>query len=404
MKEILLPPAVKCLRTVAAMETGFALLFLLIGLSVAGALLRPHLYHTLWFSLPAGLLCLNLALNSWRQFCSLFKAPFGVSLLPPGGIESCPVYRCLPVPTGEKKTLSLAASRLKSQGFRLQPLAERQESGFYAVKGWPAPWGTLAVHIALLLIISGAAYGRQHEFTVNTFLPAGGIYELNTAGNTRLTLRLHNFITRYYRDGTFSDWISDVSLEQNGHELVRQKVKVNEPLNYKGLKIYQMSYSNRIRTQVLTSSGAAGREALLKEGDILTVDEPAGLAIQPVGVTPQGRIFYWVYHQGQPFCQGTISPEKPLSLTSRVSVRFGPVIPFSGLYIKRDPAVPWLGIGFVLLTAGLFLSLYSRRVSLWLTVTTSQGTLVRLGSWNGEAAAILDNLRLDSTLSRKQGE
>jgi cytochrome c biogenesis protein ResB len=110
------------------------------------------------------------------------------------------------------------------------------------------------VHLSVFLILAGAVYGHYSKIKKEIALPVGGSCKLEFASRT-VTLRLNDFSVNYYPDGTVSDWISDVSLEENGHKLLRKKIRVNHPLHYRGIQICQISFAPMVPLQMQNGSG-----------------------------------------------------------------------------------------------------------------------------------------------------
>lgn len=373
--------AARFLDFLTAMRTGLTLLALLIALSAGGTLLWPDIYESLPFRLVVGLFCLSLALCSLRRLPVLWRTTFAP---PPAGepAASWPVYRRFTVQAPADDIAAVARAVLRRRHFRVAVRAD----GLCAVKGRLAPWGTLAVHLSLLLVVVGTLHGRLSGYAGDIVLPVGGSHLLTPECYPGLsapaTIRLDRFDTVYNPDGTVADWVSGVTLEQRGREPLSHTIRVNRPLAHEGLTIYQMTYGSLIGVQHLAADGAVIREAGLRERETLAIDAASGLAIQPLQITARGRIAYVVYQGDRPLAWGASRPGESIALGGGGStVRFTAVTPCSGLQIKRDPGLPLVWSGFALMAAGFFLSLYARRTELVVAVAaTRAGVEISLGS------------------------
>lgn len=362
----------KGLRSLSSLRTALVLLLLLIVMSMGGALLCPDIFSSIGFRLVTGLLGLNIVLTSWKRWLVLTRSTFGRPPIPLSELESWPVYSVQTAESNAKELTQAAKTLLKRRGFRLQTHEDRDRLGLYAVKGLFTSWGTMTAHLSLLLIIGGAVSSQYFGFRTEVQLPVGDVFALSPAQFSRLQapvfLRLNQFVTEYDEHGAVSNWLSDVSLERDGQIVLRQELRVNGPLTFEGLVVYQLSYGSLVQTQILDAAGNITSETRLKERELLPFTGPEW-RVELLRVLPHGPIAYVVYRQNQPAAWGTADPGEVVPLANRQQyIRFGEIVPFAVLLIKHDPGVPWVFCGFVLLTIGLIFSLYVPRIDLWLTI------------------------------------
>lgn len=230
-----------------------------------------------------------------------------------------------------------------------------------------ARWGTFTVHAAVVLIALGALYGNVYGFSEEINLLVGKGYEINRekyAGtNDPFQLYLEDFKTEYYADGSESDWISRIRIEKDGQGILTQEVKVNHPLIYQGVSIYQSSFGMAIQTQYLDVSGKVVQEASLAEGQGMTIEDQPDMMVLPVqyikGATP--LVMYIIYKDGQEYGWGAAPLNNARFISPKLGmVKFTAIQPFTGLLIKRDPGIPLVWLGFILLVLGFFASLYKK--------------------------------------------
>jgi cytochrome c biogenesis protein len=296
-----------------SMKVAMALLVVLIGAAMVGTVVpieRYDVYHSLGFTILLTLICSTIFVCSIRQFSFLCRE-------------------------GARRHL--------------------------------APWGTLMVHIAILLIMIGALYGNLAGFNAEINLPVGKTYEIsngNYAGVQQpFIIRLEQFETQHYTDGSVSDWISHISIEREGQEVLAQEVKVNQPLTFSGVSIYQSSFGVAIQTQYLDNSEQVLQEASVPEAELMRIKEQPSMIIQPVryvgGAVP--KVYYIVYKDGREYDWGAAPLGSSRGIGNDMGrVRFSEAQSFSGLLIKRDPGIPLVWSGFILLTLGFFVSLYKK--------------------------------------------
>lgn len=412
-----------------SMRTGLLLLGLIAGLSIIGTLipqddLGPNanpifrllgfydVYHTIWFRTLLGLFCINITLCSWQRFPILWKNTFSTPALPQRD-----VLKHLPV-AGKVKTsaelitaMESAEQILKNAGFRLRWYGNGTDS-FFADKGRLAPWGTLAVHLSLLIIVCGALLGNFKGFSTTIPIPVGESVTISPQEypvKKSFTVRINDFKTEYYSQGGVADWISDVSIVVQDKEIVRQDLKVNHPLDFEGVRFYQSSYGQAIKMAFYDTAGQLVQERAVPEGEVFNIGKE-GLAVRPARYIPDfdqtrpmvskspepknPRILYIVYDKGKELDWGAARPGEIIMVKDQGGVVFQKAIPYTGLQVKRDPGLSVVIGGFILMTVGFFISLYSRSIQLWFTFSQQgTGTLVEWGGKTPRSQMEVENLQ-----------
>lgn len=391
-------------RGFVSMKTGLSLLFLLIAASFLGTLiptgreniLLGDVYHTWWFRLLLGLLCANVLTCSATRLPALWKATKLPQIVSATKLNSLPIYHELTTQLPAAGSAVTTANLLARSGFRVRTGQVGAMPVIYADRGRFAPWGTLAVHLSILVITVGALYGNTYGFIKDIALPVGNTIEISSSEfpgvREPFNLRLNNFTTEYYEDGSVSDWVSNITVEQNGNKVLTREVKVNQPLDYDGIMVYQFSYGTTLNTQILNTQGQILKEGATAEREMIEYND---LIVRPVrfipdfnpsqpmvSMSPELRnphVLYIIYSNGREIDWGAakLGETIPLGLNT---VKFTAAQPFSGLQIKHDPGVRVVWFGFVMMAAGFFVSLYTARLRLWLTVDSqADKTMIAIG-------------------------
>ncbi len=146
---------------------------------------------------------------------------------------------------------------------RYQVYEERDHDARYLLadrNAW-ARAGTLASHTALLILILAGAIGTLFGFREDLAIPNGSSLPVYPVGATNnLTVRNEAFVASFRADGTPADYYSDLVLVQNGREVARQRVRVNEPLRFADLSFHQSSFGPAADVEV--RDAATGRVIL----------------------------------------------------------------------------------------------------------------------------------------------
>ena len=112
-------------------------------------------------------------------------------------------------------------------------------------------WGTIAIHLAVVLILLGglASAVTNKKGFVGVF--EGEVKKFAFVTETEMfplpfAIRLDTFETEFYGTGQVKEWRSHVSiLDSRNNETISQIIKVNTPLSYRGWTIYQASYDEK---------------------------------------------------------------------------------------------------------------------------------------------------------------
>lgn len=318
----------KIYQAMAAMKTGLFLLLLIGLLSALGSAFLPGRFHKNWgFILLLALLLLNLSLCTINQLLASGRKVVGGSKLSPG---------------------------LLRQG------------------------GLLILHAGMIFILLGGFlqifYGQQAEITLVRQQSAAVSKFMRL--NQPFTICLNDFEIRYNQDGSASQYCAYVSIIENGQSR-KTCISVNHPLDYRGVKAYQMSFGNLIKVRIDSSSGAS-EEGLYKEGTLLdpgqspyrlkiyrylpNFDPASGMTSRTLRPDNPHLVFS-VYRKGQLQGAGALSLHESVQLDSDHTVIFEGVEPYTVLKLKSDPGLPWAFAGGLGAGLGFFMYWIS---SVWL--------------------------------------
>ncbi len=248
---------------------------------------------------------------------------------------------------------------------------------------------TLLTHTGLVLFLAGGAITVAAGFETVVFVGEGEtapVQAVGTPGN--LLVKNNAFFAPRNPDGSFADFSTDLSVYRDGQEIVRQTIRVNDPLRLDGFVFHQNTFGP---TAELTITDGAG--ALVWDGPLLLDDELLGL---PQGfMTVPGADIGLVAvltedAAGAPLLAlqgvGPADPETgendtlflasvPVGVTTDPQVTEGHSITWdavgswTGMVIRNDPGQPVIWLAFGLLIVGLALTFYFPRRRAWARVT-----------------------------------
>jgi len=251
----------------------------------------------------------------------------------------------------------------------------------YAVRNNWAPWGGLIAHIAIVVILGGAMVGSLWGFRNPEFMLAEGATSAvpTVAG---ATITLNSFQDTYNTTtGAPLDYVSDVTVTQDGQVVARQQVRVNEPLRYRGISFFQAFFGP---AAVVTVKDAAGK-TIVSEGVPLAWTANGGNKIGSFNIPDQnltawvvattgpndpsvkpGQVAIELYKSdtGNPVTQKSIDQGVATTIEG-LSFTFDREAKFTGLSVANDPGTPLVWLGCLLLVVGFVIRLYVPYRRIW---------------------------------------
>ncbi|MDQ6975806.1 MAG: cytochrome c biogenesis protein ResB [Mariprofundaceae bacterium] len=211
------------------------------------------MYHTWWFIGLLGFLMVTLSFCLWRNVPRLLKQMRNrkvyISDRAFGHIKHQQSWQV----SGESAQTfaKIVQSRLKEWQWQ----TEQRGDVLYlrGDRGRRHKLGYIAVHSAMLIILIGGWMSVQLGFRGNMSVVEGTsekeISFLKGTGVEHKTMpfeiRCNSFDISFYPNGMPSEFRSNLTIIDNGKEVLKNKdIIVNEPLYYKGIRIYQASFGD----------------------------------------------------------------------------------------------------------------------------------------------------------------
>ncbi len=340
------------------------------------------MYHAWWFLGLIVVLCINIVVCSIERLSITWKIifPKKLSFNP----ERFRRLKNLEKFTIDKDTESVSneykSFLSKSIG---KVLKKDTQNGMvmYAENGRWTRIGVYVVHASILLLLIGALIGSLFGFKANLQLDEGETSNTAYTPKQRLpinlgfSIRCNDFEVKFYDTGAPEEFRSNLTIIENGKESFSKDIRVNHPLRYKGINIFQSSYGtakpNGILLEIINNDDKTAITHTMKIGEEIQLPEDQG-AFKLEGFLPQ--FDFKNNNLGQAFI-GKITKKNGENLQIGMPLRF-PTFDrmrkgtfafvvkkfeqthYTGLQITKDPGIWYVYSGFILMIIGCWVTFF----------------------------------------------
>jgi cytochrome c biogenesis protein len=394
----------KAAKAVFSMKTAIAILLLLIIACIAGSVIPQgeienyysntypgnpgrlilllglnDVFHSLWFLVLTGFLCLNLL------GCNLLRFPV---ILRQSKTAFTP-ERCLAGWDGSAEAVLDSPEPLFQQmGFRHVQRAEKDgQEARYAVRNRIGLWGAWLTHLGMLIIIVGFALGQMLTVKYTVYGIPG---ETKPVGETGYTLTIDDFDVTVREDNTVEQYTAQLTMTDTATGESRSgEASVNHPLSLFGMKLYQNSMGWAARVEI-EENGESLQSDILCAGEYTQVKDKEGLIVMFNAFYPdlttdangmpksasselnRPGYLYSVYYNGDVIGMNVLEEGEEITIDA-YTVHFSQPQNYTLIQIKHDPFT-WLAfLGGLVILLALFIAFYLRTEELW-AVRQENGT------------------------------
>jgi cytochrome c biogenesis protein len=256
------------------------------------------------------------------------------------------------------------------------------------------------VHISILIILLGAVIGSptvaKKILKNQQFAFKGGVSLPETASTSRIfsyadeseiplsfTVRCNFFDIDFYDNGMPKDYVSGLTIIEQGKEVLTKEIEVNKPLTYKGVTFYQSSYNDMHRPIIHLTNLKTGKKMVFpvnpekwdathswqEEGGgqgMLRIQEANSVpAPNGTGMTTEMKI--WLMDSQGPPSMFAMSYGRPVIVErpgTKYELKIGPHYA-TGLQVSKDPGVWWVYSGCALMLLGLYAAFFMSHRKIW---------------------------------------
>jgi len=256
------------------------------------------MYHTWWFMGILGFLMVSLSSCLWRNVPKMLKDMRTRKVTV--AEKSIQRFQYLhdwksPIEADAGHIQQLFRKRLHGWEFR-----EVEQDGVQylrADKGRWNKWGYILVHSAILVVLVGGWIGSECGFRGSMSVPEGGsaseisFLQGTQTGHLKMPfeVRCNSFSIDFFPTGAPKEFLSNLTIIDHGKEVLTSDIIVNEPLYYKGVRIYQASFGDSGSKITFKMFHMDGSEAISEAKTAVYQswkDEKTGLSIKVTDFKP----------------------------------------------------------------------------------------------------------------------
>lgn len=353
-------------------------------------------FHSWWFLTLLFLvsLCIVAASidrfpNSWRYFSRPYRYPdesFRRASHPQKSLAIA----------DEESGLAAAEQALHSLGFKSERVVRQEHCGIFAERHRVSELAVYIVHASLLLIFLGTLldglWGWRGSLNLNEG-QASNLVGMRDGSKRALpfTIRCDATGQENYKDGTPKKWWSKLAVVEDGRDVEKKEIVVNDPLFYKGVRFYQASYGPNGKVDklllVATPSSGSGekKEIGLAENAAISLDADTTVRFAeffPDFAVRDGQVYRKSNELGSPAAHLVVTSRKAgkdfdvwfpqmneIADNSKAPYQFQAIDlkmgHYTGLQVSHEPGQWAVWSGVVLMGIGLAFVFYVVHMRFW---------------------------------------
>jgi cytochrome c biogenesis protein len=280
--------------------------------------------------------------------------------------------------------LDSLAAVLRERRFATQRTEQASARHVYGDRNRYFKLATTFTHLGLILFLAGGAVTTTFGFETVVFVGEGQTAPVQPVGTPdNMLVKNISFAAPTRPDGSFEDFRTDLAVFQNGQQIARKTIRVNDPLEVNGFVFHQNTFGPAAVLEIRDRTGS-----LVWDGPVLLAGELAG---RPQGfITVPGSTLGLLLvldrtADGIPVLAltglaATADPEEAeiafltgLGLgattdptaTAGYAINWRQASAFTGMVVKRDPGAVLIWIAYLALLTGLVLTFYFPRRRVW---------------------------------------
>jgi cytochrome c biogenesis protein len=257
----------------------------------------------------------------------------------------------------------------------------------YGYRGLIGRISPILVHLSLIIILGGSAWGAFNNFKAQEILPKGEIFHiqnpLQIGWFTTLpsfTIRVNDFWVEY-ENNRIHQFYSNLSILDNiGNEIKENTISVNNPLRYQNIDVYQSDWNllgirfEKLNEKKIYESPVFSLEKSSKSWITWLRNSEKNVTI----IFDQLQNTFLTYDK-----MGNFLGIKNIGDSIDENLSIIDILPSTGLQIKYDPSIGIIYFGFGLLMITTSLSylpytqiwIFQQNSNIWIGGSTNRGKI-----------------------------
>ena len=278
---------------------------------------------------------------------------------------------------------------------------ETTDAGYaiYGEKGRWTRFGVYTIHLSVVLLLVGGLIGSIFGFDGWVNIPEGeSVSQIRLRSQAQVLqldfeIRCDDFDVSFYDTGAPKEFRSALTILEQGREVFKKDIIVNDPLRYKGISLYQASYGQLPSDKLVLSftSAKTGMIYTRNAGLNQTVTLPEKLGTFVLKELRAAAKF-GDHDIGEAYI-GILTPPNgdpqevflPLRFPSFDKMRKGQVVIavvdqvqryYTGLQVGKDPGVWVVYIGFIFMIVGCYITFFMQHQQICVELASGSKTEV----------------------------
>ena len=307
---------------------------------------------------------------------------------------------------------------------------ETTDAGYaiYGEKGRWTRFGVYTVHLSVVLLLVGGLIGSIFGFDGWVNIPEGeSVSQIRLRSQAQVLqldfeIRCDDFDVSFYDTGAPKEFRSSLTILEQGREVLKKDIIVNDPLRYKGVNMFQSSYG-QIPSDKLVLSFTSTKTGMIYSMDaspnqLLTIPEKLGTFVLKelrrsakfksidigdayVGILtpPNGDPVEIILPARFPSFDKMRKGEVVIAVAEQVQ-RF-----YTGLQVTRDPGVWVVYSGFILMIIGCYITFFMSHQQMYVELAASgkQTKVIVAGTANKNKTAMVARIKAAADKLAKSG-